>query len=68
MGIFFYLQSQHFQFPVFCLSHQCQRCHNFQYFGQHIETIHSPVIDTDPDRPDPDPDPQTLDANPDPEK
>jgi hypothetical protein len=29
--------SQQCQFTTFYLSHQCQICHNFQYFGQHIE-------------------------------
>ncbi len=24
---------------MFYLSHQCQRCHNFKYFGQHIELL-----------------------------
>jgi hypothetical protein len=45
---------------MFYLSRQCQMCHNFQYFAQHIDifwenVILSPLfhllgIDTDPDR------------------
>jgi hypothetical protein len=35
--IFFYFYSQQCQFTMLYLSHQCQRCHNFIQFGQHIE-------------------------------
>ncbi len=26
-------------FTMLYLSHQCQRCHNFKYFGQHTEIL-----------------------------
>jgi hypothetical protein len=58
----------------FYLSHHGYRCHNFQYFGHHIEFLwkkHSlplPLVEiyTDPD-PSPDPDRQALDADHDPD-
>ncbi len=33
----FYFYLQQCQFTLSYLSHQCHRCHNFLYFGQHIE-------------------------------
>jgi hypothetical protein len=39
-----YFWSQQCQFTLFYLSHQCQRCHNIQYFGQHIEIFYKKGI------------------------
>jgi hypothetical protein len=48
---------------MFCLSHKCQRCHNFRYFIQHMDLcgIKYSLYNfsyahgiADPDRPDPD--------------
>jgi hypothetical protein len=46
---------------MFYLYHQCQSCHSFKYFEQHIvifwkkyQHFHTPGIDTDPDGSDPD--------------
>ncbi len=30
-------KSQRCQFTMFYLSRECQTCHNFEYFGRHIE-------------------------------
>ncbi len=59
------------------LSHQCQRYHNFKYFGHHIEILwgkslvcklfNMPGNDTDPDRPNPDLQPLDADLDPDPD-
>jgi hypothetical protein len=35
--LFFFFLSQHCLFTMYNLSHQCQMCHKFQYFG-HINT------------------------------
>jgi hypothetical protein len=63
---------------MFYLSRLCQRCHNFEYFGQRIKIflgkkvwfinffISLALIGTDPDPPDPDPCP--ADPGPDPTK
>jgi hypothetical protein len=42
--ILFYFFSQHCQFAVYYLSHQGQSCHNFQYFGQHLEIFWKKVL------------------------
>ncbi len=57
--------------PVHNVSHELQRCHNFQYLGQHIQIFWKKVgmvynllgIDTDPNRSD-----QDTHADPDPAK
>ncbi len=54
LNFFFYNWLQ-CQFTLFCLYHQCHRCHNFLYFGQPTLvkcsiSLHWLEMDTDPDR------------------
>jgi hypothetical protein len=54
---------------MFCLSHQCQRCHNLNNLESILkvyELYHMPDIDTDQERPDPNR--HALDSDPDPTK
>ncbi len=41
---FFYFYSQQCKFKLFYLSYQCNRCHNFYYFGQHIQFLWKNIV------------------------